>query len=211
MLLVWWVLVFLLGFLIFCSICLAASVLASFLVEPFPVSSFSPRMQTEHKPVLKGAQAWDIRSIGFSWFLHHKVSTCGCLWGFKKKFKIFRGSFRGAKFLTRMTSLFKEVFFLSKLGPKNFFSVELLRPIVSVNNDFLQVSFFMYLKNYWKNLLPYAYAPAFMRTLSIRVRNWCASWAFAQGTGAHAEHTHQELMLMLSIHISFPIFQTAFL
>jgi hypothetical protein len=24
---------------------------------------------------LKGAQAWDIRSLGFSWFLHHKVST----------------------------------------------------------------------------------------------------------------------------------------
>ncbi len=62
----------------------------------------------------------------------------------KKKFKIFRDSFRGAKFLTGMTSLFNEVFFLSKLGPKNFFSVELLRPIVSVNNDFLQVSFFMY-------------------------------------------------------------------
>ncbi len=22
---------------------------------------------------LKGAQVWDIRSLGFSWFLHHKV------------------------------------------------------------------------------------------------------------------------------------------
>ncbi len=30
---------------------------------------------------LKGAQAWDIRSLGFSWFLHHKVSTCGRLRG----------------------------------------------------------------------------------------------------------------------------------
>ncbi len=28
-----------------------------------------------------GAQAWDIRSLGFSWFLHHKVSTCGRLRG----------------------------------------------------------------------------------------------------------------------------------
>ncbi len=28
---------------------------------------------------VKGAQAWDIRSLGFSWFLHHKVSTCGRL------------------------------------------------------------------------------------------------------------------------------------
>jgi hypothetical protein len=30
---------------------------------------------------LKGAQAWDIRSLGFSWFLHHEVSTCGWLRG----------------------------------------------------------------------------------------------------------------------------------
>ncbi len=29
----------------------------------------------------KGAQVWDIRSLGFSWFLHHKVSTGGRLWG----------------------------------------------------------------------------------------------------------------------------------
>ncbi len=31
--------------------------------------------------LFKGAQAWDIRSLGFSWFLHHKVSTCGWLRG----------------------------------------------------------------------------------------------------------------------------------
>jgi hypothetical protein len=31
--------------------------------------------------ILKGAQAWDIRSLGFSWFLHHKVSMCGRLRG----------------------------------------------------------------------------------------------------------------------------------
>jgi len=55
-----------------------------------------------------------------------------------KKFKnIFRGSFRGAKFLTRMLSLFlRRLFF--KLGPKIFFSVKLLRPLVSINNDFLK-------------------------------------------------------------------------
>jgi hypothetical protein len=61
--------------------------------------------------------------------------------------KIFRGSFRGAKFLIRMLSLFIRRFFLS-LGPKNFFSVELLRPLVSVNNFFLNFSFLMYLQNY---------------------------------------------------------------
>ncbi len=69
-----------------------------------------------------------------------------------------------------------------------------------------------------------------MRSLSIRVRNWCVPWAYAlgfyayaqhkhknskfergpykpcwaytKGTGAHAEHTGQELMCMLSISIS---------
>ncbi len=37
----------------------------------------------------------------------------------KKNFKIFRGSFRGAKFLTRMLSVFLRFFF--KFGPKIFF------------------------------------------------------------------------------------------
>ncbi len=53
----------------------------------------------------------------------------------KNFIKIFGGSFRGAKFLTHMLSLFLRRFFLS-LSQKNFFSVELLRPLVSVNNDF---------------------------------------------------------------------------
>jgi len=46
-----------------------------------------------------------------------------------------------------------------------------------------------------------------MRTLSIRVRNWCAPWACASGTDAHPEHTHQFLTRMLSMRISFRIFQ----
>ncbi len=68
----------------------------------------------------------------------------------KKILKIFRGSFRGAKFLTRMLSLFLRRFFFLSWGQKNFFSVELLRPLVSVNNDFLKFSFFRYLKKYLK-------------------------------------------------------------
>ena len=52
----------------------------------------------------------------------------------KKNLKIFRGSFRGAKFLMRMLSLFLRRFF-SKFWPKIFFSVKLLRPLVSVNDD----------------------------------------------------------------------------
>ncbi len=59
----------------------------------------------------------------------------------KKFLQIFRGSFRGAKFLTRMLSLFVRRFFF-KLGPKKNFSVQLLRPLASVNNDFL--TFFIF-------------------------------------------------------------------
>ncbi len=46
-----------------------------------------------------------------------------------------------------------------------------------------------------------------MRLLSVRVRNWCAPWACASGTDAHLEHAHQFLTRMLSMRISFPIFQ----
>ncbi len=59
----------------------------------------------------------------------------------KKFFKIFRGSCRGAKFLMRMLSLFLRRFF-SVFWPKNFFSVALLRPLVSINNNFLKFQIF---------------------------------------------------------------------
>ncbi len=64
--------------------------------------------------------------------------------GVKIKFflQIFRGSFRGAKFLTRMLSLFLRRFFFLSFGPKIFFSLALLRPVVSVNNDFLKFLIF---------------------------------------------------------------------
>ncbi len=44
-----------------------------------------------------------------------------------------------------------------------------------------------------------------MRNLSIRVRNWCACWAYASGTDAHAEHTLQFLTRMLSIRVKTQI------
>ena len=79
---------------------------------------------------------------------------------------------------------FKEVFFLS-FGPKIFFSVELLRPLVSVNKDFLKFFIFYVLKKLSQNLTSlrvcsglYAYAEhthqELVRKLSIRARNWCA-------------------------------------
>ncbi len=62
-----------------------------------------------------------------------------------------------------------------------FFSVELLRPLVSVNKDFLKFAISEVLL---KNLLPYAYA-------------------LGPGLYAYAGHTRQELMRMLSIRIHF--------
>jgi hypothetical protein len=56
--------------------------------------------------------------------------------------QIFWGLFMGAKFLTRMLSLFLRRLFY-KLGPKFFFSVELLRLLVGINNDFLKISHFL--------------------------------------------------------------------
>ncbi len=131
-----------------------------------------------------------------------------------KILQIFGGSFRGGKFLTRMHLFLRRFFF--KFGPKKFFCGTFKTiTVVSVNNDLLNFFIFEVLKKLFKNLTSVRvcsglYAPAFMRMLSIRIRNWCASWAYVQGTGAHAEHIHQELMRMLSIRISFPIFQWPF-
>ncbi len=60
----------------------------------------------------------------------------------KKNVKIFMALFRGAKFLTRMLSLFLRRLFFQSFGPKIFFSVVLLIPLVSVNNDFLKFLIF---------------------------------------------------------------------
>jgi hypothetical protein len=49
-----------------------------------------------------------------------------------------------------------------------------------------------------------------MRTLSIRVRNWCVRWAYASGTDAHAEQTHQFLTRMISISVKIPNLKRAF-
>ncbi len=50
----------------------------------------------------------------------------------------------------------------------------------------------------------------FMLMLSIRLRNWCACWAYASGTEAHAEHTHQFLTRMLRVCISIWCVYSAF-
>jgi hypothetical protein len=75
-----------------------------------------------------------------------------------------------------MLSLFLRRLFL--VWAKKFFSVELSRPLVSVNNDFLKFFFFEVLSKLFKNLT------------SLRV---------CSGLYAYAEHTRQELMHKLSI------------
>ena len=104
-------------------------------------------------------------------------SLCEGDCGVKKKFFTkYIGVHLGVQSSLRVCSLslFLRMFFLS-LGQIIFFSVELLRPLVSVNNDFIKFFIFEVLKKLLKFVLPYAYAPAFMRKLSIRDRNWCAS------------------------------------
>ncbi len=42
-----------------------------------------------------------------------------------------------------------------------------------------------------------------MRTLSIRVRNWCAPWAYASVPDAHAQHAHQ-FSYFSNVHFVYP-------
>ncbi len=62
-----------------------------------------------------------------------------------KIFKNIQGFIQGCNVpYAYAQSIFREVFFIS-FGQKNFFSVELLRPLVSVNNDFLKFFIFQVL------------------------------------------------------------------
>ncbi len=61
----------------------------------------------------------------------------------------------------------------------------------------------MYLINNLKHWIPYAHAPTFMRTLSKRVRNWCAPWACVSVPYAHAQHAHQ-FSYFSNVHFVYP-------
>jgi hypothetical protein len=50
---------------------------------------------------------------------------------------------------------------------------------------------FRYFINYWKYWFPCLHAPTFMRTLSIKVRNWCTPWPYAAVPYTHAQHAHK--------------------
>ncbi len=122
-------------------------------------------------------------------------------------FFIFRGSFGAAKFITRMLSLILRRIFFEFGQTKIFFPRSFWDHVLASTEIFKNFRCFRYFQNYQKNRIPYAHALTFMRKLSIRVRNWCAPWACASGTDAHPEHTHQFMTRMLSMRISFRIFQ----
>ncbi len=92
--------------------------------------------------------------------------------------KNIQGSIQGCKVpYAYAQSIFKEVFFQS-FGPKIFFTMALLRPLVSVKNNFLEFLIFQVLKKLLQN---------------------CTSLRVCSGLYAYAEHTHQELVRKLSI------------
>ncbi len=122
----------------------------------------------------KGAQVWAFRSLGFSWFLHHKVFFLG----------------GGA---TLGLNLKKEAF-LYEFGPKKIFSWSFWDHLLMLFFFFC----FRYFNNYWTFWLPFAHDPTLMCTLSkqvrdwcVRIRNWCAPSLYASVPYTHAQLAHQ--------------------
>ncbi len=110
-----------------------------------------------------------------------------------------------AKFLMcKLSLILGRIFFW--VWAKKIFG-KLLRPFVVSIAISWNFRCFRYFKNYWKYWIHYVHAPTFMGTLIIWVSNWCAWWACVSGTDAHPDNTHQLLTRMLSMLISFPIFQ----
>jgi hypothetical protein len=147
---------------------------------PHPLSMFQAKRSCKALFSLKVPKCEIFHRSDFDDFYTIK-SLCEGDFGVKIKnfIKIFRGSFRGAKFLMRMLSLFFRSFFL-KFGPKKIFPVELLRPLVTVNNNFLKFFIFEVLKKLLKNF-------TFL--------------CICSGLYAYAEHTHQELARTLSVRV----------
>ncbi len=67
-------------FFLTCFLCLAIKVFLHSFIYSFCDSRLHSFIRSLVSP-FKGAQAWDIRLLGFSWLLHHKVSMCGWLRG----------------------------------------------------------------------------------------------------------------------------------
>ncbi len=101
----------------------------NFVVESWNKAANSVRphnlREVKFNMEFKGAQVWDLRPLGFTWFLHHKVSM-------------------------RMFSLILRRDFLS-LGQKKIFG-KLLRPFVAVIIDFLRFRCFRHLSIIFNSL-----------------------------------------------------------
>jgi hypothetical protein len=143
-------------------------------------------------PRFKGAQAWDIRSLGFSWILHHKV-------------------FMGRWFVGKNINL---LFFIFERAKPHLVSdahaehtrKELMRHthqgltrMLSMRTSSLRVC------SAWFVGTSITYGRyengKLMRMLSIRISSWRVCSECAPVPCAYAQLAHQFLMRMLSIRI----------
>ncbi len=123
--------------------------------------------------LFKDAQMWNFQSVGLSWFLHYKVSSWWPISGLKLNLvdKISSRSFRAAKLLTSMLTAHAGLSLMLRgkkcwVWPYNIFG--------GIPNfwDYLLVSIIIFLLFYFfQYFKTYAYDLAFMRMLSIRIRN----------------------------------------
>jgi hypothetical protein len=148
--------------------------------------------------LFKGAQVWDFRLLGFSGFLHLKVSTGGRLCGVKYKFfnKIFKGPFGAAKFLTCMLSLI-----LRSASLQNMLSKRIRNWCISSTYGSGTDAYAVHMHQQRKCTLSiyasvsYEFAQHKRKTPDLkRAFKTCAS-----GTDACTEHAHQELMRALIV------------
>ncbi len=142
---------------------------------------------------IKGAQAWDIRSFGFSWFLHHKVFM-GRWFGGKNinLLFLFLRELNRIKFLTRMLSIRVRNWCVCSACTSVPYAYaqhahQFRRRMLSmVWRDLFQICNF-----YW----------GYKERLFEKWENWCVCWAYASVPDAYAQHAHQFLTRMLSVRI----------
>ena len=153
---------------------------------------FGPNLK---KNLLKGAQGWDIRSLGFSWFLHHKVFMGRWFVGknINLLFKFLRELSR-IYCLTLMLSIRVRSWCLCSAcasGPDAYAQHAhqfLTRRLSMVCRDVYNERPF----EKWKTDAYAEHTHQFLtRMLSMRTSFWCVCSAYAPVPDAYAQHTHK--------------------
>ncbi len=122
--------------------------------------------------LLKGAQEWEFRSLGFSWFLHHEVSTLGVNIIYKKK---YLGSIWGRKIpCAYAQSNFKE----RSPFKKCWAYASGTNAYPENTHQFLTHFFAQHRRKNSK------FEKGLQNMLIMRIRNWYVHWACASGTNA---------------------------